>query len=184
MEEQNHDITQMLASLHSLDGADFSRQVEQIAKRSEFRPLEGENGIFLCGGEKSTDYNNLLNAARWAVYHKYNVYILPNPKGIRTPDFIFERRGIYRIYDLKTIHGKASAGNRLKESIGQTNRVLLNMRCKYKAQILALDIRAYFIASPFALEVLVLKGHKLISVNRNMAMSKQFISTFRKDYER
>lgn len=184
MEGHNHDIAQMLALLHTLDGGDFSRQVERIANRAEFHPLEGENGIFLCDGKTDTDYNNLLNAARKAVFHGYNVYILPNPKGIRTPDFIFEYRGIYRIYDLKTIQGKASAGNRLKESIGQTNRVLLNMRCEYKAQILALDIRAYFEASPSALEVLIVKGRKLISVKRNMAQSKQFASIFRKLYER
>ena len=182
--EENYDIAQMLAALHTLDGAEFSRQVEQIAKRTEFHPLEGETGIFLCGGERNADYKNLLNAARKAVYHGYSVYVLPNPKGIRTPDFIFERKSIYRIYDLKTIHGKASAGNRLKESIGQTNRVLLNMRCEYKAQILALDIRAYFEASPSALEVLVLKGRKLISVKKNMAQSKQFTNIFRKLYER
>ena len=44
---------------------------------------------------------------------------LPNPHGDRTPDFIIERRGIYRVYDLKTISGESSAINRLKESIGQ-----------------------------------------------------------------
>ena len=184
MEDQNYGITQMLASLHTLDGGDFSRQVERISKRAEFHLLKGETRIFLCGGEKNGDYNNLLNAARKAVSHGYNVYILPNPKGIRTPDFIFEHKGIYRVYDLKTIYGKASAGNRLKESIGQTNRILLNMRCDYKAKILALDIKAYFEASSSALEVLVIKGHKLIPVNRNMALGKQFISTFRKLYER
>jgi len=46
MGEQNNDITQELALLHSLDGGDYSRQVERIAQRSEFRPLSGEKGIF------------------------------------------------------------------------------------------------------------------------------------------
>ena len=58
-------------------------------------------------------------------FHGYQVYILPNPKGLRTPDFMLERKGIYRVYDLKTIIGKNSAVNRLRESIGQANRVLL-----------------------------------------------------------
>ena len=37
------------------------------------------------------------------------------------------RKGFTRMYDLKTISGKASVSNRLAESVGQTNRVILNM---------------------------------------------------------
>ena len=85
-------------------------------------------------GEQSADYDNLLNAARKAVEHGYRVYILPNPNGIRTPVFIFEKRGNYKTYDLKTIMGKSSAGNRLLESIGQSNRVLLNITADYNAR--------------------------------------------------
>ena len=184
MKEQANDITQELALLHTLDGGDYSRQVERIAQRSEFRPLAGDSGIFVCGGDGDSDCGNLLNAARKAVFHGYNVYILPNPKGLRTPDFIFEHKGIYRVYDLKTIIGKNSAVNRLRESIGQANRVLLNMRSNYKAKVLALDIQTYFETSPDAREVLVFKGRKHISIKRNMAMSRQFLSTFRKLYER
>ncbi len=184
MVEQGKGITQELALLHTLTGGDYSRQVESIALRSEFHPLSNEDKIFVCGGDTGSDYSNLLNAAHKAVYHGYRVYILPNPKGLRTPDFILERKGIYRVYDLKTIIGKNSAVNRLRESIGQSNRVLLNMRSEYKAKVLALDIQTYFHASPDALEVLVLKGRKHISVKRNMAMSRQFLATFRKLYER
>ena len=184
MEEKSNDIAQELALLHSLDGGDYSRQVERIAQRNEFYPLASEDNIFVCGGDGDSDYGHLLNAARKAVFHGYRVYILPNPKGLRTPDFIFEKKGIYRVYDLKTIIGKNSAINRLRESIGQANRVLLNMRSEYKAKVLALDIQIYFQTSPEALEVLVFKGRKHISIKRNMAMSRQFMATFRKLYER
>lgn len=184
MGENSNDIAEELALLHTLDGGDYSRQVEHIAQRSEFYPLKGEEGIFVCGGESDADYGNLLNAARKAVFHGYKVFILPNPKGLRTPDFIFELKGIYRVYDLKTIIGKNSASNRLHESIGQANRVLLNMRCEYKAKVLALDIQTFFESSPDAREVLVFKGRKHISVKRNTAMSKQFLTTFRRLYER
>lgn len=181
---ENNDIALELALLHELDGGNYSRQVESIARRSEFYPLKGERGVFVCGGESDADYGNLLNAARKAVFHGYNVYILPNPKGVRTPDFIFESKGIYRAYDLKTIIGKNSASNRLRESKGQANRVLLNMRCEYKAKVLALDILTYFESSADALEVLIFKGRKHISIKRNTAMSKQFLTTFRRLYEK
>ena len=61
---------------------------------------------------------------------------------IRTADFIFERKGVYKLFDLKTISGKNSVGNRLRESIGQTNRVLLNMANDYNTRLLASDIKS------------------------------------------
>ena len=58
-----NDITSELAKLHHLTGAEFSRQVECIARRSEFHLIEGETAIFAAGGESSEDYENLLNGA-------------------------------------------------------------------------------------------------------------------------
>ena len=81
-----NDITSELAKLHRLTGADYSRQVECIAKRKEFRPLATDKDIFTTGGEQSDDYDNLLLAARKAVEFGYRVYLLPNPTEIRTPN--------------------------------------------------------------------------------------------------
>ena len=114
-----------LQELHYLKGASFINQLKLIIYYGEFHPVEGEANIYSAVGEESEDYENLLNAARKAVEHGYCVFILPNPKGIRTADFIFERKGVYKLYDLKTIMGRSSVSNRLLESIGQANRVLL-----------------------------------------------------------
>ena len=171
-------ITDELAKLHKLTGAEFSRQVERIALRNEFYPLEGETDIYITGGETSDDFENLLNAARKAVMHGYRVFVLPNPKGIRTADFIFERKGTYKMYDLKTISGKASAKNRLLESIGQTNHVLLNMVTDYNARSLAKDLLAYFTTNPNAFEVMIFKRNKVIQVKRVSVENHDFIKKF------
>ena len=63
-----------------------------------------------------------MNAARKAVEHGYQVYILPNPRGTRTADFIFVRKNIYKLFDLKTISGKTIVESQLFSSIGQANR--------------------------------------------------------------
>ena len=172
------DITVELAKLHVLSGAEFSRQVERIASRREFHPLEGETDIFIAGGEQRNDFENLLNAAHKAVEHGYRVFILPNPKGIRTADFIFERKGTYRLYDLKTIYGKSSVINRLIESIGQSNNILLNIVTTYSARILAKDIIKYFNSNPNALEVMIFKGNKIIQLKRVSVENKDFIKKF------
>lgn len=173
-----------LTKLLSLEGSDFIQQLKLIASLHDFRLLDGENNIFTVGGEKCGDYSNLLNAAHKAVSHGYRVYILPNPKGIRSADFIFEQKGVYKLYDLKTVSGSASVGNRLKESIGQTNRVLLNVRCSYDARLMAMEIRHFFEYSFDAIEVLIFKGAKLISVTRRFALHPKFKQQFRCVYER
>ena len=173
-----NNITDELAKLHELTGAEFSRQVERIALRNEFYPLEGETDIYITGGETSDDFENQLNAARKAVMHGYRVFVLPNPKGIRTADFIFERKGTYKMYDLKTISGKASAKNRLLESIGQTNHVLLNMATDYNARSLAKDLLAYFTINPNAFEVMIFKRNKVIQVKRVSVENHDFIKKF------
>ena len=51
-----NDFTAELAKLHQLSGAEFSRQVERIALRKEFHPLDADPEILSVGGEESDDY--------------------------------------------------------------------------------------------------------------------------------
>ena len=178
------DIASELAKLHTLTGADFSRQVERIALRGEFHLLDGEDKIYIVGGEKDRDFENLVSAAHKAVEHGYRVFILPNPKGIRTADFILEYRHIYILYDLKTIQGKSSVGTRLLESIGQSNRILLHMATDYNARLLASDIKSYFESNADAIEVMIFKGKKKLSVTKRFAMNPMFNRLFRRMYEK
>ena len=177
-----NNITDELAKLHELTGAEFSRQVERIALRNEFYPLEGETDIYITGGETDDDFENQLNAARKAVMHGYRVFILPNPKGIRTADFIFERKGTYRMYDLKTISGKGSVDSRLRESMGHANRVLLNLATDYKAGKLSRSIMRYFEKYGEGIEIMVFRGNKKISITRQMATDRNFVIAFSKKY--
>ena len=99
-------------------------------------------------------------------------------------DFIFERKGIYKLFDLKSISGKSSVGNRLMESIGQTNHVILNMLTDYDARQLAKDIRAYFETNKAAREVVIMKGNKFLSVSRRFVEGKDYVKMFMKRYLR
>ena len=171
-----------LQELRYLHGARFVNQLKLITYYGDFHPVEGEMGIFSTGGEKSEDYANLLDAARKAVEHGYRVFLLPNPKGFRTADFIFERKGVYKMFDLKTISGKSSASSRLQESIGQTNHVVLNMVTNYNPRLLAKDVQFYFEANKDAREVLIIKGSKFLSVSRRFVEGKDYIKMFMKRY--
>ena len=179
-----NDFTAELAKLHQLSGAEFSRQVEHIALRKEFHSLENDENIYSVGGENSDDYQNLLTAARKAVEFGYKVYMLPNPTETRTPDFIFVRKRSFRVYDLKTVFGKSSIVDSLLESIGQCNRILLNLTIDYNTRSLAFAINKYFEVNEKALELLIFKGRKKLSVNRSMATKPDFLLTFKRLYER
>ena len=171
-----------LQELHYLKGAQFINQLKLIASEGEFRLVEDETNIFSAISERSNDFDNLINAARKAVEHGYRVYILPNPQGVRTADFIFERKGVFKLFDLKTITGKNSVDNRLSESIGQTNRVLLHMTADYNPGTLARSIKRYFELNPYAREVLVYKGKKEISVTKKSLEDTNFFRTFIRRY--
>jgi len=173
-----------LQELNYLKGAQFVNQLKLIVSEGEFHPVKGENNIFSAISEQSDDFDNLINAARKAVEHGYRVYILPNPRSCRTADFIFEKKGILGLYDLKTVYGKGSVRTQLLDSIGQTNRVLLNMQTDYNARLLAADIKTYFETNQNALEVLIFKGKRVLPVNRIQVQSPDFNRVFRKRYEK
>ena len=183
MGEQISDIALELERLNTLSGKLFIKQLELIARYKGFQPILGETSILHVGMEQDSDFPRLLDAARKAVVLGYRVFILPNPHGIRTADFIFERKGILRLYDLKTIHGKSSVESQLLDSIGQTNRVLLHMTTDYNARLLSAEIKTYFEANKQAVEVLIFKGKKSISVSRWQVDAPTFNRYFRKKYE-
>ena len=178
-----HGITEELAKLKALHGADFVKQLKAIAARKEFHPLTTDPDIFTVGGENDADYQSLLTVVRKAVEHGYKVYLLPNPHDFPTADFILERRNVFKLFDLKNITGKSIAGSRLLESVEQANRVLLNMPADYKTRLLAADIQNYFEYSRDAMEVMVFRGKKMFSIDRLMAESPSFYRILKNYYE-
>ena len=66
-----NDIAAELAKLHTLAGAEYSRQVERLALRKEFHLLDGEVDIYSAIDNQHEDFDNLLNASRKAVERGY-----------------------------------------------------------------------------------------------------------------
>ncbi len=173
-----YDITSKLTNLQGLNGSAYNIALEEICKLKCFKSYPNEQNIYWVGSIGDFDLENLLIAAKKAVSFGYTVYILPNPKNVRTPDFIFEKKGLYRDYDLKTINGKNSVGNSLRDSIGQTRHVLLNVNIDYKARKLAKEIKSYFDNYEKASEIMIFKHKKKLSITRNIAASKCFMYEF------
>ncbi|MDD7455833.1 MAG: hypothetical protein PUK70_06250 [Bacteroidales bacterium] len=59
--------------------------------------------------------------------HGFEVFIVPNPGSTRSGDFILRKKNFIGLYDLKTITGLSSVGNRLADSKGQANRIVMKI---------------------------------------------------------
>ena len=177
------DIAGALKNLKTKKGTAYVEGLREIISMRIFKPLRGENGIFHAGGESNKDFHNLKAGAVKAVSHGFTVHILPNPGDTKSGDYILSRKGFVGLYDLKTITGKNSVSNRLAESEGQANRVVLNVTSQYNPRKMAGEIREYFRQNKDALEVIVFKGRKMIDVNRDL-MTKGFDRTFSRLYKK
>ena len=177
-----YDIAKELARLQYLRGVGFVRQLKWLIRLNIFKPVEGEKDIFTAEVSHRDDWVSLLDGARKAVAHGNKVFILPNPIGVKTADFIFENKGVCKLFDLKTISGKSSLGNRLVESADQTNRVLVNVCTTYNPRLMATQIKSYFDTNPLAVEVLIYKGKKAISVTRRFTEHPFYMVLFRRKY--
>ena len=177
------DVTSALLSLHEKKGKEFIDTLREIANMRIFKPVEGQDRIFSAIGREANDFFNQLDAAKKAVSHGYTAIVLPNPGTGRTPDQILVKGQFIVAYEVKTIFGVNSVGNRLWSSVGQSNRVLLNMKTQYNSKRLAKEIMAYFESNTDAEEVKIFKGKKEIIVKRR-DISKTFDKTFKKKYNK
>lgn len=182
-EKENTDVKKKLKETINAKGAAHISGLREIVRSSIFKPVEGHAGVISAIGPSDPDYTNLLACADKVVSHGYNVAILFNPSEYRSPDFIAFNKKFIALYDVKTISGQNSAGNRLMESIGQTERVMLNLTTSYNPRLLATDIKKYFEVNKKAKEVIVYKGGSAIRVTRDQ-IDRRFESTFRKRYGR
>lgn len=185
MSEENHmdpsplGIDALMEKLHELKGEAYWKQLKAITERKEFKPVE--KGIYSAAGTEGPDYPNLLDAAKKAVAQGYQAFILPNPKAFRSADLILERKGFYRMYDVKTISGKTSIDNRLLDSIGQSDRVLFLLTTDVNPRLFGANIKKYFEINPVAKEVLIFKNKETISITRQETAKKTFIRDFWKN---
>lgn len=174
-----YDIGESLVKLYDLNKEDFGKEVRRIASSKMFKRVE--KSIFSAIGQEDNDYDRLLTVARKASIKGYTSFILPNPSRGRTPDIILSRNGVFKVYDVKTIVGNNSVSSRLADSVGQTHRVILHITTDYNPREMAKEIKKFLNKNPNAVEVLVFRGNKQISVTPNMLthdFEKAFVSRY------
>ena len=177
------DMGEAIKRLQEVSGSEFVSSLKQITQSRQFKPLE--DGIWIVGTkeerEKDQDWGNLHSCAQKAVLHGYEVFMLPNPRKTKSADYIMVRKGLYKLADLKSVEGQNSVGARLSASAGQANRAVLNMTTTYNPRRLAIAIKHYFENNANAIEVIIFKGKREISIKRD-DIKPRFIVGFIRQY--
>ena len=109
---------------------------------------------------------------------------VPNQNSTWSADFILREKSTYNFLDVTKLSGKASIDTQLLGSIGQTQRVFLNMTTKYSTRRMAGDIKKYFDQNEEALEVVIAIGKKMVSIERDFVSDKHFYANLRKLVEK
>ena len=177
-----YDIGESLVRLYDLDNKHLLDEVKAITSSKIFKQVE--KNIFSAIGNEDNDYERLLAVARKASSKGYTSFILPNPRKGRTPDIILQRKGIFKVYDVKTIVGTNSVSNRLADSVGQKHRVLLHVTTEYDPRKMATEIKTFLEQNIDTIEITVLRGNKEITVNRATCHDKHFVQKFIMSYKR
>ena len=149
-----------------------------IEHDKNYKPIKNEKNIYAPVGESAeSDYNDKLSTARIAVEHGYRVWIL-GKTGKRNPDYIFERKGVYKVFDLKRVQSIDSLMQDLIKSEGQTDRVIVKMNNNGNTRIIINAIKKYFEKVSDAKEVMIFKGKRKISVERNFFEKSNYYQRF------
>ena len=156
------------------------RNWSDFENNKNYKPIPGEKNIYAPVGRSSEpDFNDKLIVARTAVEHGYRVWIL-GKTGKRNPDLLFERKGVYHVYDLKRVTSINSLKQDLIKSEGQTDRVLLKMDNNSNPRVIINAIKKYFEKVSSAKEVLIFKGKSQISIPRNFFSKNNYYNRFTK----
>jgi len=195
-EKEKTNIAQQLHQLTNAKGNEEGKIAKEIVETNDFVPLDNKkhaNIYKLFGNDKDylniykkKDKNdiekedaNLFAAAKKLTQIFNKVFIMPNPKSTKSCDFIMQdKAGFYHGYELKTISGQDSVSDRLQSSVGQANRVILNLCTKCETQILADNIKAYFQQNKDAKEVIIMQRKSSIRIIRRDIEGNNFNDKF------
>lgn len=133
---------------------------------------------------KTGETPNNLQIAQKFVMNGYDVFLLSNPRGTKSADFIIRKKNILFYVEGKTSSGGSTLSGRLSEGAKQADRIVINLTNYSKLKRLAENIKATFIQNPSLRELLIFKGSILIQIDRYLITSKDYSKIIFKEFNR
>ena len=134
-----------------------------------FAMCQSENDL-----PSSNEFPGNLSLARKLMANGYDVYMLSNPNGIRSADFIATKKKMVYYIEGKTMNGQESLDELLSKASSQSEIVVIDIIGTDDIHYIAREIKNAFVHNLSLLEVILLNGSRLISVDRRRWGRKDF----------
>lgn len=136
----------------------------------------------MCQSEKdlpsSDEFPGNLSLARKLMANGYDVYMLGNPNGIRSADFIATKKNMVYYLEGKTMNGKGSLDELLDKAASQADNIIVDVIGTEDASYIAREIKCVFENHIQLRSIGVFKGSRLILTTRRHLESSRFEREF------
>ena len=164
--------------------------LQWIVENPEFQVLKRysttENSVY---GLNISQYDDILLSgempknlaiAQKLVMNKFDVFLLTNPTSTKSADFVLRQNNKLYYVEGKTLDGKNSLDHLIEKGSEQSNRVVIDIVGTTSTNYIKTIIEKGFERYSVLQELFLLKGSRLIRINRQMSQTKTFMESFKK----
>jgi hypothetical protein len=177
--ENNREKVEILQTI--ISSKSFKRlNYHSTAKNSIF-------GVNMGDFDRALSVNEMpknLAIAKKLLANKMDVYLVPNPNSSVSADFAVLRKNKVFYLEGKTLNGKNSLNHLFEKGATQSERICVDVIGTDNTNYISEQVEKAFQKSGSLKEILLLKGTRLIKVDRRIVSSNNFKSDFRKIWER
>ena len=123
---------------------------------------------------------NNLQIAQKFVANGYNVFLLSNPKGTKSADFIIQKRNCLYYVEGKTSSGGSSLVHRFEKGAEQADRIAINFIGLPPTSKITDLIKNVFFYNQELAELILFKGRRMVVITRKDCLAKNFAKTFKR----
>ena len=164
--------------------------LQWMVENPEFQILKrystAENAVY---GLNISQYDDILLSgempknlaiAQKLVVNKFDVFLLTNPTSTKSADFVMRQNNKLYYVEGKTLDGKNSLDHLIEKGSEQSSKVVIDIIGTKNARYLKKEIQDGFESNGSLQCLLLLKGKRLIVIDRDAAKAKDFENTFLK----
>ena len=123
---------------------------------------------------------NNLQIAQKFVANGYDVFLLSNPKGTKSADFIIRKRNCLYYVEGKTSSGGSALSIRLSDGAKQSDRIALNFIGLPQTSKITDLIKNVFFQNPTLIELIIFKKGRIILITKKDCSAKNFEKAFKR----
>lgn len=123
---------------------------------------------------------NNLQIAQKFVANGYDVFLLSNPKGTKSADFIIRKRNCLYYVEGKTSTGGSALSIRLSDGAKQSDRIALNFIGLPQTSKITDLIKNVFFQNQNLIELIIFKKGRLIIITKKDCFAKNFEKAFKR----